>query len=60
MKTLIDTAPIAEMTIANVMPAARSEQMTLKAPNDAAHGAASRPYILARRSARWARRITYA
>lgn len=55
MKTLIDTAPIAEMTISNVMPATQAHQLPAKFQAECSQ----RPHILARRSARWARRFAY-
>ncbi len=55
MKTLIETAPLAEMTITNVMPATQAPQRSGKFQAECGQ----RPYILARRSARWARRVAY-
>ena len=55
MKTLIETAPLAEMTISNVMPATQSHQLPAKFQTECSQ----RPYILARRSARWARPVAY-
>ena len=55
MKTLIETAPLAEMTISNVMPATQAHQRPEKFQAECSQ----RPYILARRSARWARRVAY-
>jgi hypothetical protein len=56
MKTLFESAPVAEMTINNVMPATQAHQL----PGKIQAECNQRPYILARRSARWARRVAYA
>ncbi|MEQ8301444.1 MAG: hypothetical protein RH945_12965 [Hyphomonas sp.] len=55
MKTLIETTPVAEMTISNVTPAAQARHLPEKSRTECSQ----RPYILARRSARWARRVAY-